>query len=60
MPELERLGRENFAAIRDTIARHGIDARLEATGELSFATAPHQADSIPQMVELARRYGWTA
>jgi glycine/D-amino acid oxidase-like deaminating enzyme len=60
MPRLERLARENFAAIKDTIVRHGIDAEFEETGELSFATAPYQADYIPEMVETARSYGWTA
>jgi glycine/D-amino acid oxidase-like deaminating enzyme len=60
MPLLERLGRENFAAIKDAIARHGIDARLEETGELAFATAPYQAEYIPEMVETARAYGWSA
>jgi glycine/D-amino acid oxidase-like deaminating enzyme len=60
MPQLERLGRENFAAIKETIARHGIDARFEETGELAFATAPYQAEYIPEAVETARAYGWTA
>jgi glycine/D-amino acid oxidase-like deaminating enzyme len=41
MPELERLGREHFAATKDTIARRGIEANLEQTGELAFATAPY-------------------
>src|SRR5262245_24315859 len=36
MPELERLGRENFAAIKEALTRHGIDAGFEETGELSF------------------------
>jgi len=60
MPLLERLGHENFAAIKDAIARHGIDARLEETGELAFATAPYQAEYIPKMVESACAYGWSA
>lgn len=60
MPVLERLGRENFAAIKDTIARHGIEGNLEQTGELAFATAPYQADYIPEMVETARSFGWAA
>jgi glycine/D-amino acid oxidase-like deaminating enzyme len=60
MPQLERLGRENFAAIKETIARHDIDARFEETGELAFATAPYQAEYIPEMVETARAYGWKA
>ena len=46
MPELERLGRENFAAIKETIARHGIDAGFEENGELSFATEPYQVEYI--------------
>jgi glycine/D-amino acid oxidase-like deaminating enzyme len=57
---LERLGRESFAAIREALQRHGIDARLEETGELAFATEPHQAEWIPEIVETAQRYGWRA
>jgi glycine/D-amino acid oxidase-like deaminating enzyme len=60
MPELERLGRENFAAIKEAMARHGIDAGFEETGELSFATAAYQAAYIPEIVETARAYGWPA
>ena len=60
MPQLERLGRENFAAIKEAMARHGIDAGFEETGELSFAAAPYQADYIPEIVETARAYGWPA
>jgi glycine/D-amino acid oxidase-like deaminating enzyme len=60
MPELERLGRENFAAIKEAIARHRIDAGFEETGELSFALAPYQAESIPEIVETARAFGWPA
>jgi glycine/D-amino acid oxidase-like deaminating enzyme len=60
MPELERLGRENFEAIKETIGRHGIEAGFEETGELAFATAPYQAEWIPEIVETARRYGLRA
>ena len=60
MPELERLGRENLAAVKDAIARHGIEAHLEYTGEVAFATAPYQAEYIPAMVETARSFGWAA
>jgi len=60
MRELERLGRENFAAIKEAIARHGIDARFEETGELSFALAPYQVEYIPEYVETAHAYGWPA
>ena len=60
MPELERLGRENFDAIKETMARYGIDAGFEETGELAFATAPYQAEYLDEAAETARSYGWTA
>jgi glycine/D-amino acid oxidase-like deaminating enzyme len=60
MPQLERLGRENFEAIGEAVARHGIDAGFEETGELSFAAAPYQADYIPEIVATARAHGWRA
>jgi glycine/D-amino acid oxidase-like deaminating enzyme len=60
MPKLEHLARENFAAVKQTIASHGIAAGLEETGELSFATSPYQAEYIPELVETARFYGWAA
>ncbi|HEV3376311.1 MAG TPA: FAD-dependent oxidoreductase [Thermoleophilaceae bacterium] len=60
MPQLERLARENFAAIKEAIRRHGIGAGFEETGELSLATRPHQAEWIPELVETARKYGWPA
>ncbi len=47
MPELEQLGRENFAAIKEAMDRHGIDAGFEETGELAFATEPYQAEWHP-------------
>jgi glycine/D-amino acid oxidase-like deaminating enzyme len=60
MPELERLGRENFAAIKEAMSRHGIDAGFEETGEVAFATAPYQAEWVPETVATAQRYGWRA
>ncbi len=60
MPRLEAMGRDNFAAIRDAIERHGIDAGFEETGELAFAAAPYQAEYIAEAVETARAYGWRA
>jgi glycine/D-amino acid oxidase-like deaminating enzyme len=60
MAQLEQLGRENFAAIKETMERHGIDAGFEETGELAFATEPYQAEWLPEIVETARRYGWRA
>ena len=60
MPRLEQLGRENFAAIKEAMERHGIDAGFEETGELAFATEPYQAEWLPELVETAQRYGWHA
>jgi glycine/D-amino acid oxidase-like deaminating enzyme len=60
MPRLERLGRVNFEHIQEAMSRHGIDAGFEETGELAFATAPHQAWWIPELVQTARSYGWRA
>ena len=60
MPLLERLGRENFEAVKEAMRRHGIDTGFEETGELLFATAPYQAEWIPEIVETAQRYGWRA
>jgi glycine/D-amino acid oxidase-like deaminating enzyme len=60
MEQLERLGRENFAAIKEAMGRHGIDAGFEETGELSFATAPYQVEYIPEIVATARAHGWPA
>jgi glycine/D-amino acid oxidase-like deaminating enzyme len=60
MPQLERLARENFDGIKDTLARHGIDAGLEETGELAFATEPYQVGWLPELVATAEKYGWRA
>lgn len=39
---LVRLGRENLSGLTADIRRHGIDARVELTGELTVATHSHQ------------------
>lgn len=43
---LERLGEENLAEIRETVERYGIDAELEATGELNVATEAYQVQDL--------------
>lgn len=43
---LDRLASENFTAMRETIARYGIDAEWEETGMLTVATEPHQVDDL--------------
>ena len=60
MAQLERLGRANFAAIKEVMSRHAIDASFEETGELAIATAPYQAEWIPELVDTAQTYGWRA
>jgi glycine/D-amino acid oxidase-like deaminating enzyme len=39
---LDRLGRENLAAIAGTVERYGIDCDLRLTGTLTVATRPHE------------------
>ncbi len=43
---LDRLGAENLAAIGETVRRHGIDCAWEETGELTVATAAHEAEDL--------------
>jgi glycine/D-amino acid oxidase-like deaminating enzyme len=60
MATIERLGRENLAGIRETVARHGIDCGWEDTGAIDVATAPHHVAWLAQEAELLRRFGWDA
>ena len=57
MPALERLGLENFAAIREAIERLGIDCEYEATGELDVAVQPHEVEWLVEEAEAMRRLG---
>ncbi|SEG86895.1 Glycine/D-amino acid oxidase [Thermomonospora echinospora] len=54
---LERLGRDNLDGIERTLARYGIDAEFERTGELDVATEPWQLDDLIEAAEAARRLG---
>ncbi len=49
MAALTRLGRDNLAAIEQTVARFGIDCAFERTGELDVATAPHQVVGLNEL-----------
>ena len=60
MPVIERLGRENLAGIRETVARHGIDCGWEDTGAIDVATAPHQVAWLADEAGQLRRFGWDA
>src|SRR6185436_4491340 len=55
--QLHRLGIENFEALLASLDRHGIDAHVERTGELTFATAPWQVPDLAEAVELHERFG---
>ena len=54
---LEQMGHDNLAGIEATLARYGIDAELERTGEIAVTTEPWQVDDERQMVEPLRRLG---
>jgi glycine/D-amino acid oxidase-like deaminating enzyme len=58
MAAIERLGRENLAAIRDTVSRHGIDCDWEDTGTVDVATAPHHVAWLAEEAGRLRRFGW--
>jgi glycine/D-amino acid oxidase-like deaminating enzyme len=57
MPELERLGRENFQGFVADIERLEIDCDLELTGDLGVALEPHELDWVAESAELLERYG---
>jgi glycine/D-amino acid oxidase-like deaminating enzyme len=46
LEEIEALASQNFAEIRETLERYGIDAEWEETGVLTVATEPHQVDEL--------------
>ena len=57
MPELERLGMENFAGLRSDLERHRIDADYEETGFLSVALEPHEVGELNTEAEQLRAFG---
>jgi glycine/D-amino acid oxidase-like deaminating enzyme len=57
MDALERLGLENFAGLRDDLARHGVDGRFEQTGELLAMLEPHELEHAREEVDVLRRFG---
>ena len=52
MPQLERLGLENFDAIAEAAERYGIDCVLDRTGVLDVAVEDHE---LAGLAEYARR-----
>jgi len=51
------LGGENYRAFKDSIARYGIDARIEETGTLDVATAEYQVDDLHEYLAILDRFG---
>ncbi|WP_213815706.1 FAD-binding oxidoreductase [Glaciihabitans sp. dw_435] len=43
---IEALAADNFAALRETLIRYGIDAEWEEQGALTVATEPHQVEDL--------------
>jgi glycine/D-amino acid oxidase-like deaminating enzyme len=58
--ELERQGLANLDEIEATLARYGIDAELERSGEINVATQPWHVDDEARLLEPLRRYGHDA
>ena len=57
MPALERLGTENFDAIRATLAERGIDAAWDEAGVIEVATREHEVPGLAEAAETAREHG---
>jgi len=59
---LHELGKRNFAELLETLERHAIDARYEATGKIEVATAPSEVADIQEhfdaLVRLGERPQW--
>jgi len=55
--ELERLSRENFAAMRETLNARGVDAAWEEPGVIDVATRPHEVPWLAEAAEAAREHG---
>jgi glycine/D-amino acid oxidase-like deaminating enzyme len=57
MKVLERLSMENYDGLKADLARHGIDARLEETGELLALLESHEVEGAEEEAALARSFG---
>jgi glycine/D-amino acid oxidase-like deaminating enzyme len=55
---LERLGRENLAAMVADLERHGIDCDFELTGELTPSVASYQDEWAAETAALYGRFGY--
>ena len=55
--KLQRLGRENFAAIRETLNSRGIDAAWDEAGVLEVATREHEVEWLAEAAATGREHG---
>jgi len=56
LQKLHHLGLQNFDALFASLGRYGIDAQVEHTGEITFATAPWQVPVLAEAVDLHRTF----
>ena len=57
LPQLERLGHENFDGFVADLGRHGIDCRARADRRSRVALEPHELEWVEESAELLRRHG---
>ena len=57
MATVERLGAENFDAIRATLEERGIDAAWSAVGDVAVATREHELAWLDESAATAREHG---
>jgi glycine/D-amino acid oxidase-like deaminating enzyme len=55
---LERIGRENFAGLREDLDAYEIEADYEPSGLLTVALEQHQVDGLSAEAALLRRHGY--
>ena len=58
--ELERLGRENMDAFRDTLERYAIECDVEWGGELKVSIGDEGLDTVDEEYQLYLKYGHDA
>ena len=57
MDTLQRLGAENFAAIRETVQGRSIDAAWSEAGVIGVATRPHELKWLEEAAQSGREHG---
>lgn len=60
MEQLERLGLQNFAGLREDLTRLRIDTEWEPTGYLSLALEPHELSDLQDEAGVLRQLGHDA